>query len=120
MGKFIGKLVSAFTKKPTFGRGCQKAVKLKNGDLTYLFNPKTNHTVLRDTNRRMSIVMNGRYPQSNFLRFGFNCPNGVSGLGDSKVIKIVNAKDKTICTRKPGHDFWPTLTNANSEFRYLG
>lgn len=130
MGLLSIKVLSTFIKKPVT-RFCQQTSniveeapvqKLVKGKLTYLFNPKTNHTIVRDSNQKMSIVMNGHYPESSFIQFGLK-PNNIQAFGDANVVKVVNAKTMTISTRKEGHDFWPTLTQANSEqhqlrFRY--
>lgn len=122
----IMKVLSTYIQKPVtrFWEQSSNIVeeapvqKLVKGKLTYLFNPKTNHTIVRDSNQKMSIVMNGRYPESSFIQFGLK-PNNIQAFGDANVEKVVNAKARRIAYRKEGHDFWPTLTQANSETRQL-
>lgn len=122
----IMKVLSTYIQKPVtrFWEQTSNIVeeapvqKLVKGKLTYLFNSKTNHTIVRDSNQKMSIVMNGHYPESSFIQFGLK-PNNIKAFGDAKVEKVVNARTRRIDYRKEGHDFWPTLTQANSETRQL-
>lgn len=122
----IMKVLSTYIQKPVtrFWEQTSNIVeeapvqKLVKGKLTYLFNPKTNHTIVRDSNQKMSIVMNGHYPESSFIQFGLK-PNNIQAFGDANVEKVVNAKARRIAYRKGGHDFWPTLTQANSATRQL-
>ena len=122
----IMKVLSTYIQKPVtrFWEQTSNIVeeapvqKLVKGKLTYLFNPKTNHTIVRDSNQKMSIVMNGHYPESSFIQFGLK-PNNIQACGDANVEKVVNAKARRIAYRKESHDFWPTLTQANSETRQL-
>ena len=115
---FAKKTVTKFFEQTSNIVEAAKPIKLVKGKLTYLFNPNTNHTIIRNLDQRMSIVMNGQYPKSSFLQFGLK-PHSFKDFGDAKIERIINAKSRTITYRKKGADFWPTLTQANLECQQL-